>query len=197
MKKINFIHIAKNGGSSIKEYCNNNNKLLYNGHDAKISNLDNQMIIIRDPYSRFCSAVKYAIDNYSNSEKIKKIIDANLIEPEQWLNAWENENHEYHHLIINEITNEEHTIDSKKISLKWTYSPQYYWINEKKLKYIIPFDNMNKHFLELFGDKIPVKNASSNIKEYNLSNKSKEFLKKIYKKDFEFIEKYPTFTTFI
>ena len=43
--------------------------------DAKISSLDNQMIIIRDPYSRFCSAVKYAIENYSNCEKIRKIIN--------------------------------------------------------------------------------------------------------------------------
>ena len=41
--------------------------------------------------------------------------------------------HKYHNLIIDEVTNHEHKIDSK-IPLKWTYTPQHYWINENKLK---------------------------------------------------------------
>tara|TARA_X000000368_G_scaffold340397_1_gene278628 strand:+ start:12999 stop:13622 length:624 start_codon:yes stop_codon:yes gene_type:complete len=193
MTKVNFIHIPKNAGTSIEEYCNNSQKLSYNGHDAKISSLDNQMIIIRDPYSRFCSAVKYAIENYSNSEKIRKIINVGLKTPSQWAEVWGDKSHKYHNLIIDEVTNHEHKIDSVKIPLKWTYTPQHYWINENKLKYVVPFDDMETYLVHRFGGKVPNNNVSTNRRRYKLSKKAKDFLKKMYKKDFEFIEKYSNF----
>jgi len=177
---INFIHIAKNAGTSIEEYCNNNKNIKYHGHDAKISSLENQMIIIRDPYSRFCSAVGYALEKYSHSEKIQKIINAGLITPNHWAEGWEKGNK----LIIDEITNHEHKIDSVKVPLKYTYLPQYYWINEEKLRYVIPFDEIDSIFKQL-----PSKNVcSAGGTPSELGHKAKRFLRKIYQKDFEFID---------
>jgi hypothetical protein len=196
MNNINFIHIAKNAGSSIEKYSTINKNIQYHGHDAQVSILENQMIIIRDPYSRFCSAVRYAITNYSDSEKIRKIINSGLITPNDWAEAWADESHIHHKLIINEIKNHEHKIDSVKIPLKWTYIPQHYWINESKLRYVIPFDDINSYLFSRFDLKVPVINKSKYKKDKktdNLSDKSKKFLRKIYKKDFEFIEKYSNF----
>ena len=34
---INFIHIPKNGGTSIKEMCNNKS-IVYNGHETDVYN---------------------------------------------------------------------------------------------------------------------------------------------------------------
>tara|TARA_B100000427_G_scaffold136948_1_gene113802 strand:- start:5703 stop:6368 length:666 start_codon:yes stop_codon:yes gene_type:complete len=196
MSTINFIHIAKNAGSSIEKYCNKNKKIQYHGHDAEVSCLENQMIIIRDPYSRFCSAVRYAIKNYPDSQKIRKIINAGLITPNHWAEAWADKSHTHHNLIMNEIKNHEHKIDSVKIPLKWTYIPQHYWINESKLRYVVPFDDINSYLLYRFDFKVPVINKSKYKKDKqidDLSDKSKKFLKEIYKKDFEFIEKYSNF----
>lgn len=49
---INFIHIPKNAGTSIKELCNN--KLKYNGHGTDVfnKNIKNQLIILRNPVER-------------------------------------------------------------------------------------------------------------------------------------------------
>lgn len=179
---INFVHIAKNAGTSMEEFCNKNKNIRYHGHDAQISILENQMIIIRDPYSRFCSAVIYALENYSHYEKIKKIINAGFITPNHWAQEWKRGNP----LIIDEIINEQHTIDSVKTPLKYTYLPQYYWINEKKLVYVIEFDEINS----IFRKNIPFKNVCSKHYDLELSNDSKKFLSKIYKKDFEFIAKF-------
>tara|TARA_Y100000389_G_scaffold177358_1_gene189549 strand:+ start:2178 stop:2741 length:564 start_codon:yes stop_codon:yes gene_type:complete len=185
---INFIHIPKNGGSSMKKILKYNKTIQYHGHNAQVSSLDNQMIILRDPYDRFCSAVQYALDNYIN--KNNKIYIAGLSTPNHWAEAWSDPNHIHHKLILNEVTNRRHSIDSVLIDLKWTYAPQYYWINEKNVKYIILFDNIDEYFLKNHNITIPHQNAASTRSSWNLSNKSKLFIQKLYKKDFEFIEKY-------
>ena len=188
---INFIHIPKNGGSSIKEYLRKHKKIniMYHGHNAKISSLENQMIIIRDPYTRFCSAVQYAIEKYNMSN----ILKAGLNTPNHWAEAWADEDHPHHELIINEVTNVKHCIDSNIIDLKYTYAPQSYWINEDKIRYVIPFENMESYFIEKYNKKIPHQNSSWSHTNWSLSKKSKKFIEKIYKKDFEFIEKYKQF----
>lgn len=196
-KTINFIHIPKNGGSSIKAYLKKNSdiNIIYNGHNASINNLENQMIIVRDPYYRFCSAVQYALERYrTTSPKIQKIYEAKLTSPNEWCEAWEDINHKYHNLIIDEVTNTEHCINSNLIDLKWTYAPQHYWVNEKKLSYIVPFENIESYFVQHFRKKIPHNNSSLSHKNWSLSNKSKDFIRKIYKKDFELIDKYKKIT---
>lgn len=192
MKTINFIHIPKNAGTSMKDLIESEKHLniRYNGHNANVGSLENQMIIIRDPYTRFCSAVQYAMEVYGDAPKVKRIIDAGLTTPNDWAEAWSDETHKYHHLIIHEITNHVHVVDGLKIPLKWTYAPQHYWINPDKICYIIPYENIDSYFMNHFGIHVPSENVSKKNTNLTLSDKSKKFLDIIYKKDFEFIKHY-------
>ena len=65
---VNFIHVPKNGGISIKEICRktNNNPLKYNPHYADIYDprVSNQLIVLRDPVDRLISAIRYTIKSF-------------------------------------------------------------------------------------------------------------------------------------
>tara|TARA_Y100000389_G_C17471196_1_gene531162 strand:- start:3635 stop:4225 length:591 start_codon:yes stop_codon:yes gene_type:complete len=187
---MNFIHIPKNGGTSIKHLCQKYNDLniTYNGHDAKVNELKNQIVILRNPYDRFISSVQYAYENYGESPQMKEIIRIGLTTPNDWVEAWSDINHIGHDAILNEIKNISHKIDSKHIPLKWTYCPQYYWVNDDNIKYVVSYDNLNEFVLDTFRKILPVMNESKPIKNCKLSNNSKKFLRNKYIKDFEMID---------
>ena len=65
---VNFIHVPKNGGISIKEICQktNNSPLRYNPHYADIYDprISNQLIVLRNPVDRMLSAIRYTIKSF-------------------------------------------------------------------------------------------------------------------------------------
>ena len=72
MNKINFIHIPKNGGLSLKQICKNNKrKLIYNSHKVNVKTKRNQLIILRNPIDRFISSIYYCIENTPTKNKLK------------------------------------------------------------------------------------------------------------------------------
>ena len=193
IEKINFIHIPKNGGNSIREICKNS--LIYNGHNTDVFNnkIPNQLIIIRNPIERFISSVYYALQYWSNEPQVKYLIDNGIDTPEKWVEIWSNKlNHNYKNL-MSEMLNKSHYIGTNLPTYKWTYSPQNLWINNPK--FIIIMDNFNEEVIYFFEKynidykEIPNKNITKHIDSL-LSEKSIAFLRDFYKEDFILYEKY-------
>jgi len=189
---INFIHIPKNGGSSIKDICNN--KLKYHGHsaNARDGKIKNQLIIIRNPIDRFVSAVYYTLEKWSHEPQIRYLIENNINTPEKWIEIWSNPHNEHYRMLMFEMLNRYHRIGNVIIPYKWVYSPQSFWINNPQ--YVIIMDNLDdemKYLMKKIGIdmKIPHNNKTKKS-SYTLSQKSKDFLYNFYKKDFILYEKY-------
>jgi hypothetical protein len=198
-KIINFIHIPKNAGTSIKELCND--KLKYNGHGTNVFNptLNNQLVILRNPVDRFVSAVKYCLENrinYSKSKKYKPgsvLLENNIDTPNKWITVWKNKNHPYHDILMDELYNNNNKkVNNKIIKYKWIYTPQETWFN--KPKYILIMDNLDEE-LEYICNTLNMpynlkkKNKTTN-KENNISKENLEWINIFYKDDWILYNKY-------
>jgi hypothetical protein len=198
MVNINFIHIPKNGGTFIKQFCfrNKSASLIYNGHltDVYNKNLSNQLVIIRNPIDRFISAVYYAIQKWSQAPQIKYLISKNIDTPEKWVQIWSDPKHSDHDNLMSEMINKDHFIGNKLYKYKWTYSPQSLWINNPK--FVIIMDNLNDEF-QYFCKKYKIETTLKKEKlnstyhsDDKLSIESINFLRNFYKGDFILYEKY-------
>lgn len=78
---INFIHIPKNAGSTMRNICNIVG-INYHNHNTNVySDIPNQLVILRDPIERFESAVFYALEKYSHEPHIKRLLDHRIDTP--------------------------------------------------------------------------------------------------------------------
>jgi len=183
-----FIHIPKNGGTSIKNVCNYLS-IQYCDHavDPKSINKDH-IVVIRNPIGRFCSAVHYAVKYWSSENHIQKIKNAGLITPNQWADAFFNPNNPHHDLVSIEINNNKnfpHKIQRNVLKYRYTYTPQHYWISNPR--YILLFDNLETEFnfllskLGVSSYKLPHKNVSNKLND--LSDNNIKLLNKFYSID--------------
>lgn len=199
MKNINFLHIPKNGGSTIEKYMkkkiNKNYTFIFN-HHHRPNHLENSFIILRNPMERFTSAVFYAIDYWGHGPQIKFLIDNGYNTPEKWIQLWKNPSHPHHKYLLDEILNKSklHKVGSKILEYKFTYSPQAEWINNPT--YIIFLENYKEemeYFLKHTRFEIDL-NSKTNTKKQNIkfqySKESLDFLKEFYKEDFILYEYY-------
>jgi len=204
---INFIHIPKNGGTSIEEICYNKSNttsslmtgtggtLIYNGHHSDVydKKLSNQLVIIRNPIDRFISAVYYAIQKWSHEPQIQYLISKNIDSPEKWVQVWSDPKHPDHNNLMSEMINKSHFIGNKRNKYKWTYSPQSLWINNPR--FVIIMDNLNDEFQYFFkkykiDSTLMEQKNSTYHKDDQLSVESIHFLRNFYKEDFILYEKY-------
>ncbi len=201
MVKINFIHIPKNAGTTIKQICNPktiysaNNILVYNGHrtDSFNKKLTNQFVVIRNPIDRFISAVSYSLQKWSNEPHVKYLIENKIDTPEKWVKIWMNPKDKQYPYLMNMIKNKNHKIGNRVIEYKWTYSPQSLWINNPK--FVIIMDNFDielQYFIKKYKIKFSNINKKNNThhKDTKLSIESIHFLRDFYKEDFILYEKY-------
>lgn len=195
---INFIHIPKNGGSSIEELCgklcaeNVESVLKYNDHSTDVheSSVQNQCIVIRNPIERFISAVQYAKIVY----EIRIFDHPDDDTADNWIKAWSDKRHPNHRRLMEEMKNKEHKIGEKLLQFKYTYTPQSCWIDDPR--YVILMDNFEEEMEYLFKkfsieEKLPHVNTTHKCGgDYELSDRSIEFLQEFYKEDFERYEYY-------
>jgi hypothetical protein len=197
--KISFIHIPKNGGSSIAKIVkkNQNNPLKYYFHSVDPFKLDKKrpnLYILRDPIDRFCSAVNYALQKWGHQGCVKECIENGINTPEKFIQCYKDKNNPYHHLVKDEIENIKgiHNIGKKILFYKWTYNPQIDWIREKNSIFVL-FENMNEELQYIFRkinlNVVISKENSTKKKDNYLSQDSIDFLHELYKKDFVFINK--------
>ena len=193
---INFIHIPKNAGTSIRAICNSNSeKIKYNGHGVNVfnENINNQLVIVQNPISRFKSAVRYCLQKWGHEPQIKYLINKKIDTPDKWITIWKNKNHPEYKNLMKEMLNVSHKIGNKKIEYKWTYSPQIKYINNPK--YVILMENIDKEFgmiLNKLGIKMEIPKRNITKKE-NVDKISKEnllWLMEMYKEDFLMYYKY-------
>uniref|UniRef100_A0A6C0KY43 Uncharacterized protein n=1 Tax=viral metagenome TaxID=1070528 RepID=A0A6C0KY43_9ZZZZ len=192
---VNFIHIPKNGGNSIRKICEKKGiNMIYNGHSTNVydKDLTNQLVVIRNPIDRFISAVYYAIQVCGRLPHIKNLKKKGINSPEKWVQIWCDPNHCQYHDLMLEMLNTGHYIGNKMEKYKYTYSPQSLWINNPK--FVIIMDNFKteiQYFLEKYKiNGIVTKENTTKHIDGQLSEKSIEFLKNFYKEDFIIYEKY-------
>jgi hypothetical protein len=192
---LNFIHIPKNAGTSMKDVCQNSQgKINYYFHNVDVHDptINNQLVIIQNPIKRFCSAVSYALSIYSELPQIKTLLEKNVDTPDKWINAWANTEHTDHECVMKEMKNFIHTIGPKKLEYKWTYTPQSEYINDPVC--VLLLENLEaelNRLLKLLGVEVelPVKNKTTHKNDY-ISEENVQFLKDFYQKDFEMYEMY-------
>jgi hypothetical protein len=199
-EKISFIHIPKNAGTSIQSLCNKYKSLFdYYDHsvDVNDTSIKNQLVVLQNPASRFKSAVRYTfIPKFKNEPQIKYLYHNNITTPNKWVDILKNKEHFHHEALINEINNNKnHSVGGRILKLKWTYSPQSYYIN--KPKYVLLMENLNEELGVLLAHFnishiLPLKNSTKKTIENDyLSDENIKWLEEnLYTEDFEIYNKY-------
>jgi hypothetical protein len=186
MKSLHFIHIPKNGGHSITHLIKNNEfanafSHFHNENPLKFPK-DRSFLILRDPIDRFISAFNYAKQFYPNCELSKHV---EIVEPSDLVKKLKNGDDSL-------ILDGNHYIGKNKTRIAWTFYPQHNWYNGAK--YVLFFENLKNDFEEFLKKtdrpliELPKLNASHR-KFTHLTVDDMNFLKEMYKDDYELIEK--------
>ena len=182
-RKLIFVHIPKNAGTSIEKCCDMNdtghkNWKYYFSNYLSEWNEFTSFAVIRDPIDRFISCYRYA--------RMKKSYWHNATEPDEAIYGMHPEYKICSRLDINSFCSKLFKGSVKVKHPGW--SPQYLWImddGEIKINRLVSYGNIDKE-LEIFGIyNLPKKNFSEGSKEVNLSDENKKLIKKFYSQDYK------------
>jgi hypothetical protein len=129
-----FVHIPKNAGSSVATACVKIGVPTC-GHQARHHCVGRYrpLIVLRNPFERFASAVYHAINSYGHEPQIAAIINAGMTQPADWANALSRpESDPKRKLIEAEVINRDqvhHHINGVHLKWKLTYSAQHHWMD--------------------------------------------------------------------
>jgi len=185
-RKLIFVHIPKNAGTSIEKYCDMNdtghhNWKYYFSKYLSEWNEYTSFAVIRDPIDRFISCYRYA--------RMTKSYWHNAIEPDKAIYGIHPDYKICSRLDINSFCSE---LFYGSVKLKHpSWSPQHLWIiedGEVKINRLVSYENIDKE-LEIFGIyNLPKKNFSQGSKEVNLSDENKKFMQKVYSQDYKLFD---------
>jgi hypothetical protein len=208
MEMIDFVHIPKNAGTSMKELCVPNlpnSFLVYHGHSTDPVTLKGeQLIILREPKDRFCSAVRYSLSYMKNDsdgdvDKFYDFEEKCLLDPNTWAEALADVNHLHHDLVKSEVRNVSHKVGNIHLDEKWTYAPQHIWLNRCCSPRVALFHELSDDLQYLFVSmnnsfklNIPHENAVPPTGNNELSSIAHEYLNDRYREDIVLFNKYNT-----
>jgi hypothetical protein len=192
------LHISKTGGTSIKRLINNHKDipLNYLNHETKLAdtNPDHKVIaVIRNPEDRFISAFWFAKKggfrrpDFKTSIPFETLFDKhpihNFSSPTEFLDALEDGDLVAKSVLFSGQSGE--TRDSYNI----IYQTQSSWFNSDRDFNLLCFDNLNEEFEKYLLDNginnYNLSHHNKSIKKSSLlTNKNKQFLKKMYTDDY-------------
>ena len=183
-KKLIFIHIPKNAGTSIikalgvENLCMDKTIEQYKEHYGDYWNEYKKFTVVREPIDRFISAYKFARMDESG-----------------WFSATGEEGLEKHHHyeLCNEMNINEYTSHLYKNPEKFNrwISPQTFIISnengEREIDYYVRYENLLEDLQKIGIDKIEKLNSSKikDEKTIELTKKSKNLLYQIYDIDYQ------------
>jgi hypothetical protein len=181
-----FIHIPKNAGMCMKHSIENIPNIKYFYHDVMFHTIQNmkKIFILREPISRFTSAFFYLKEYKKNKDNnffktLRELVDAMLDFDIRAFNFLKVQDHP-------------HIVNGKEINNDWVFHPQSSWVFDP-FKIII-YENLQEEINKLNEDlsvniQLEVRNKSEKI-DFEYSGDNIDYLKLIYRKDFQLYEKY-------
>ena len=200
IKKFNFIHIPKTGGSSFKKKFKKYMIKEKHCDSRPINNIYN-IAIIRNPYERFVSIFRHIKDRETMSHaKANDLV--NFTDIEDFCNSYFDKKHPYHsktkYLLTWNNTNinnycENYGCNLNDKCIHW--APQSYFVTDvSKVQALLKLDTINEDIKKLYDKNILDHESIPNInksksKNFEISPIVKKLVDTVYKNDFKLYEK--------
>mmetsp|Transcript_8187 Transcript_8187/g.19978 ORF Transcript_8187/g.19978 Transcript_8187/m.19978 type:complete len:232 (+) Transcript_8187:1709-2404(+) len=211
---IHFIHIPKNAGTSIQELTKRLGDgcfLSYHGHGTHPTVLANQpdasdqLIILRDPIDRFCSAVRYGLQeaarygtDHGDDEMVQQARGMGINEFVESLRAVVDSPpgaslDARQRFVVSEVLNTEHRVGPLRPEWKWTFCTQLVWYAPGQR--VALFDSLQDDFELLFRSRgqPPPQHVRANTTPMDLGDlnaASRAWLSGIYRHDVDLYHRY-------
>ena len=160
---------------------------IFHNHYADVDAIKgDQMVVLRDPYDRFCSAFYYKKTYYPKSPLA---LATHIKTPNDFAELLYDNNEEAIHI----LHAPNHAIGKRFRGMLWEFSPQHFWVNDPK--YVLFHehlqDDMNGILNEIDHPQVEIikTNKSPNTPEM-FGDKGRELIERFYRLDFKLRERY-------
>mmetsp|Transcript_31592 Transcript_31592/g.80441 ORF Transcript_31592/g.80441 Transcript_31592/m.80441 type:complete len:207 (-) Transcript_31592:156-776(-) len=189
VEHVNFIHIPKNAGTTLRQLIDAQGSggfLCYHGHETDPVALGgDQLIVLRDPVDRFCSAVRYATGPPWH-------VDVGAASPNDFALAMSDAANEHHERVMAEVRNTQHRVGGVLLEWKQTYASQHHWHTPGQR--VALFEHLREDLEHLFrarGQGLPaLENLNTSQGGHGLGDEARAYLERTFRRDIELYERY-------
>jgi hypothetical protein len=208
---INFVHIPKTAGLSIKKACFENPfmPITYRNHRVDVVNIEQSMIILRNPVDRFISSVNYITDcslgrkkimptfvSPSKLQRVKHLCLSGIATADDWVDQLRNKGRYYK--TLKDIYKNNETTGRGSCSIGrvaceniFLFEPQSSWCESPR--FILMFDRVRQEvegLLSKLGSSIDLPHENKSPNKQRISTENYTWLEDFYAKDFELYYNY-------